>query len=386
MPAKPMSATPMSAKPMPDDEPSPWRLMSDEEARLSWNTELGRLADASPFQSYEWGRYHRSLGWEPLHYVAPAADGGAVRALALVLMRRAPGRLGFGWCAGGPLGDIAAWRALPAAVRETQGLRGLYVRVRCERPRHPHDALLLRHGGWRPPAHPLGSGLSMALDLTQDPEALHDAMHRNWRRGLRHARGELLRIERTSHPDVDEIRDVFAEMEGRKRLPELFSRDRLAHLFDSAAARLVFLQCRDRDGRLVAVRGALTLGDRACDYVAATSQEGRRLRASYLVLWELLAQCRAAGVAHYDLGGIDPWLNPGVYEFKKQSGAREIEFLGEWQWATAPWLAWAGDTLVRRRGGVRATMAAWRDRLRRKAAAPGPAGLPEEAGAALPSR
>jgi hypothetical protein len=31
-------------------------------------------------------------------------------------------------------------------------------------------------------------------------------------------------------------------------------------------------------------------------------------------------------------------------------------------------------------------MAAWRDRLRRPAAAPGPAGLPEEADAALPNR
>jgi len=58
-------------------------------------------------------------------------------------------------------------------------------------------------------------------------------------------------------------------------------------------------------------------------------------------------------VEHYDLGGIDPHENPGVYKFKRQTGARPIEFLGEWDWATSSWLRWLGNWAIWRRDSVK---------------------------------
>ena len=60
--------------------------------------------------------------------------------------------------------------------------------------------------------------------------------------------------------------------------------------------------------------------------------------ASYFVFWEVLEHCRKLGVTTYDLGGIDPFANRGVYTFKKETGAKEVELLGEWDWASSFWL------------------------------------------------
>jgi lipid II:glycine glycyltransferase (peptidoglycan interpeptide bridge formation enzyme) len=36
------------------------------------------------------------------------------------------------------------------------------------------------------------------------------------------------------------------------------------------------------------------------------------------------------GATTYDLGGIDPIKNKGVYNFKRGTNAADVEYLGEW--------------------------------------------------------
>jgi lipid II:glycine glycyltransferase (peptidoglycan interpeptide bridge formation enzyme) len=59
-----------------------------------------------------------------------------------------------------------------------------------------------------------------------------------------------------------------------------------------------------------------------------------RTCASYLVQWQILTQLAALGVSQYDLNGIDPVANPGVYHFKKGLAGRlgtEVTFAGHFQ-------------------------------------------------------
>lgn len=330
-----------------------WKPAPEEQASATWNMNLARFPDCSPFQAFEWGQYHKPLGWRPIHYAA-LTKTGEVSAMCLGLLRRLPARTGFVWCVGGPIGDIAAWDALPAAILAGENLSRLYFRVRCDRPRRAGDALFLRKKGWTPSSFVMGSSMSMELNLAADPQSLLAGFSRNWRRSLRQAQDEGLVVKRIADPDVEEIRRVYAEMEENKQLPEQFSREKLASLFRHAGEDFVFLRCEDRDGRMVAFRGAWIVGNRACDYVAAANADGRRMRASFLVLWELLRHCRERGVVHFDLGGIDPCDNPGVYHFKRQTGAAEVEFLGEWDWAQPPVLKWVGNWAIGKRQNGRA--------------------------------
>lgn len=339
-----------------------WKLLTEEEARRVWDSSAARFEDGSPFQAFEWGQYQKALGWQPVHYAA-IADDGEVKAMCLGLLRRLPWRTGFLWCVGGPVGDIALWHDLPKAISSTQNLRRLYFRFRCDRRRRTSDVLFLRHHDWMPPSVVMGSSLSMDLDLRPEPDTLLANFSGKWRRNLRLAQKEDLVIKRTDNPDIEKVRAVFAEMESNKQLPELFSREKLESLFRHAGSKFVFLQCEDRNGNLVALRGALIIGNRGCDYLAATSSEGRRLRASYPLLWDMLRLCRERGITDYDLGGIDPWENPGVYEFKRQTGAREVEFLGEWDWATSPFMRWLGNRAIGTRQNFRKPKPSLRARI-----------------------
>jgi lipid II:glycine glycyltransferase (peptidoglycan interpeptide bridge formation enzyme) len=90
-------------------------------------------------------------------------------------------------------------------------------------------------------------------------------------------------------------------------------------------------------------------GHRAWELIAGTSGEGRASGASFATLWRLVQHCREAGVTEYDLAGLDPRHAPGVANFKRWTGAHEVEWLGEWEWSTSALLRRAVSLAVRHR-------------------------------------
>lgn len=328
-----------------------WELLTNESARQIWDENLIRFDGYSPFQMYAWGEYNRALGWQPVYLAARSATG-EITAMMLGLLRRYPLSVGLLWCAGGPVGDLSALGAdFYQTLTEATKLKRLYCRFRCDRERNIKDVLALNRQGWMRSWFIMHSSWTMELDLAVDDAQLLSNCSPNWRRNLRLAQKNNLQIRFWENPDIDELAAVYDEMQTRKNLPEQFSRDELKNLFEQAGKNFVCYCAEDENGKLVALRGCLIVGERAIDHLAATTLRGRELRASFPVFWKLLQASRERGVRFYDLSGIDPHKNPGVYTFKKETGARPVESLGEWDWATSDWLRWFGNWAIRRKSG-----------------------------------
>jgi hypothetical protein len=302
---------------------------------------------------YVWGEHNRSLGWQPLYLIAQN-ESGEISAMMLGLLRRYPLSIGLVWCEGGPVGDIKIWdkNLEKVIIRETR-VKRLYFRFRCDRERNIEDALALNYQGWMRSWFRMNSSFTMGIDLNKTEDLFLKNCSRNWRRNLKLAEKENINVRLWTNPDIDEIYEVFAEMQKLKNLPELFSRDELGSIFANAGENIICIRGEDENGELIAVRACLAVGKRACDYLAATTEGGRKKRASYLVLWHLLHECRDQGINFYDLGGIDPFDNPGVYTFKKQTGAEPLEALGEWDRASSEWMRWFGNWAIWRKDKIK---------------------------------
>jgi CelD/BcsL family acetyltransferase involved in cellulose biosynthesis len=329
-----------------------WEKLSFESAQMIWDENLTRFDDYSPFQTYAWGEYNRAVGWSPIHLVA-RDESGEICAMMLGLIRRFPLSIGLLWCEGGPAGDITTWNEdLQKAISRETGIKRLYCRIRCDRERNINDALALNHQGWMRSWVIMNSAWTMEIDLNQSEEELLKNCSGNWRRNLKSAEKENLKVSLWANPEPDEIYKVFAEMQNLKDLPELFSRDELENIFKHAGANLICFRGEDENGNIVAVRTCLHVGQKACEFMGATSQRGRDLRVSYLITWKLLQECRRRGIKFYDLCGIDPFDNPGGYRFKKQTGAKPLEALGEWDTASSEWMRWFGNWAIWRKNRI----------------------------------
>jgi lipid II:glycine glycyltransferase (peptidoglycan interpeptide bridge formation enzyme) len=81
------------------------------------------------------------------------------------------------------------------------------------------------------------------------------------------------------------------------------------------------------------MRAAVVIGANAFDFLAATSNEGRKLYASNVALDALLTSLASRGVRRYDFGGVDRTNNKGVFDFKRGAGGTDFTYTGEFETA-----------------------------------------------------
>jgi hypothetical protein len=330
-----------------------WQLISEEVAARIWNENLFRFDHYSPFQVYEQGQYEKGLGWKPQYWVF-FDENSVAQSMFLGLLRSYPFGFGFIQCVGGPAGDLTKCDSeFHRKLVEATKLFRIYLRVRWEKRNCHKSAAFLNRNNWFRSLFSMTSGLTMELDISGSESSIVTGYSGKWRRNLRIAQRTDVSILICSEPNPDQLRAVFAEMEARKNLRELFSTEKLRKFFQTAGESVLFLECRDSNGELLAFRAAIVAGNRASDYFAATSEKGRDLRISYLLFTEMVRHLKSKGVIIYDLGGIDPKANPGVYTFKKGTGAKEVEFLGEWEWASSEWLRVVGNWAISQRHRLR---------------------------------
>ncbi|MGA8235075.1 MAG: peptidoglycan bridge formation glycyltransferase FemA/FemB family protein, partial [Candidatus Sulfotelmatobacter sp.] len=79
----------------------------------------------------------------------------------------------------------------------------------------------------------------------------------------------------------------------------------------------------------VQVAGIVTsaMGDSAIYLLGATGDDGLNAKGAYLLQWTMIRWLKENGFKWYDLGGIDPEANPGVYSFKKGFSGTDVSHL-----------------------------------------------------------
>jgi hypothetical protein len=314
----------------------------------NWDAVLAALPGCNLYQSRAWGRYREAMGWKVVRAIGRDASHAIVATVQMLVRRR----LGLQviWIPGGPGGDCRLWAGSLVEFIDQQFGPLAYCRLNVLRQRDASDADALRDGQWRQPKVRLGSGLSLKLDLRPTDKERIAAASANWRHNLRRSAKYDLRIERWEHPDAAQMAVIYRDMEDLKGLEQQHSEPDLQTMIDSLGANLIVFRCLDRNGDLLAFRAGGIFRDQAWDLLAAATRVARKVYASHATLWALVGACRQQGALSYDLGGVDPIRNKGVFDFKNGTGACLVEYLGEWEWASAPLVASVVGLLMKYRG------------------------------------
>lgn len=298
-----------------------------------WDGLLQQFPDHTVFQSHAWGEHKRSFGWQPVRLLAGDTDHPVT--MAQVLVKRFPFGIGMAWMPGGPVGEISMWdERLRQAIRSAAGVHFLYCRISPMQVHVDDSASRLVDQDWQRCVSPLTSGLSLAYPIALAEDERLQQCSGNWRHNLRRSAKQGTHTYLWNKPDPDEIMNAYAAMQAHKQLSAQTSREEIASMLNHFSDRCLVVRCDDAKGNLLALRGALVSGEKAWDTLAAATPAGRKVYASHAAFWELMKQCAGRGVRWYDMGGVDPEKNRGVYDFKKGSGAQDLRYLGEWEHAS----------------------------------------------------
>lgn len=297
-----------------------------------WDSQLLQFSRPCVYQSASWANHRKNFGWNSLRL---ANSDGSCK--IQVLHKRVLGTT-FAWIPGGPTGDLSSLNSnLVAEVSRILDTRRLYIRLNSLQDSDIDAEENLEKNRWKRVSQKFSTGLSLSLSLEGDESKRRERLSTNWGRNLR--RGET----RNGDPylwkgiDAEQLSQLYQELSDYKDLKsnsDVPSFETIDSLVKSFGDNLQVFRCDDERNKPVSVRGALIFGNSAWDIFAAVSPHGRKQYSSYVTAWALFNHCSALHVQNYDLSGIDPIKNKGVYDFKHGTGATEIAYIGEWDYGS----------------------------------------------------
>jgi len=284
-------------------------------------------------------------GWSNLRITD---DSGAPVAQVLV-KRKGPAVIAYA-----PGGFVCAQdvdaREYVSFLRRHTGAKVVYARAHMITPTNFYDPDM-RGSGWTPVSKRLGATASLKMRLDHPEVERRGGLSFNWRRNLKRSEQHENVITIEDHPRVDDILALHVELEflkGDHVNTWESSRMHVERMIESFGPRLVVAKCVSEQGLLRAVRGAVITGGCAFDFLAAATLEGRKHYSSHGTLWALANELARRGVVRYDLGGVDPVNNQGVYDFKHGTGAMDVIYGDEYDATSPAFLRSAVSTLATR--------------------------------------
>lgn len=203
---------------------------------------------------------------------------------------------------------------------------------------------------------------TILLDLSPDGSELRAGLCRKWRNHLSQSEKGSVEVRVCSdEASMERIESLYAEMWEKKQFEtgvSVQSFRRLQEMLHESERPIVLLAYSE--GEAIAGHVLSLLGDTGVNLLSASIDRGRKLKASYLLLWRAIETAKRAGARWYDLGGIDREKNPGVYSFKSGVRGAECVFAGQFDACCAgssrllvPWAERAHKALrFIRRGNV----------------------------------
>jgi len=308
-----------------------WTLYTGSIA--NWEKQLAHLEGVSYLHKVEWANHLENIGWtvRRWHY-----QDGECTTLLQGFMKQYPLGIAVLWFPDWIIGDYALSKGIGEILRKSLGLRFLYIRIRSHRPSNCKKTEEIQ--SFERPNKVLNSGLTMHLDLRSSEQDLHKKLTKNWRHNLK--RSNKLKYDICDIVDASTVIQLYNELIQAKDLKRLFSPDEIRSLMNVYGDKLIVIGAITPDGIVQAVRGAIIIGDQAIDIFAAANLFSRKHYLSYSLCWSLLLRCKLKGCTNYDFNGVDPENNTGVYNFKKGTGAKLVETLGEFEWSNILLMKW----------------------------------------------
>jgi lipid II:glycine glycyltransferase (peptidoglycan interpeptide bridge formation enzyme) len=179
---------------------------------------------------------------------------------------------------------------------------------------------------------------TIAVDLSSGEGNLLKNLDGKWRTDLNFAKKADLAVDVGATADLfSRFQSLYESMRERKGFSSVLEPEFFFKLHPESIGLRVMIA--HRHGRDAAGHVESMLGGSAIYLFGASNEVGRQAKAAYLLNWLALVHAQERGVAWYDLGGIDPVANPGVYRFKGRMGGQEMEAAGPYEARPSGFLA-----------------------------------------------
>jgi lipid II:glycine glycyltransferase (peptidoglycan interpeptide bridge formation enzyme) len=304
-----------------------WQIEVDGSSPAEWSAMLNLFNDANIYQTHSYGAIR--WGAKNLSHLVLKRGGDVVAIAQLRIVRPTRFKFGMAYLRWGPLFerrgrplDPEVAEAVAHALENEYGRRRkLYLRVLPNAFTGSPRATLVQAAfasfTGEPPSGE-NTDRTLLLDLSPSLDELRRRFDKKWRNQLSRAEKNNLTVAGgTGSEEYRTFARLYQEMRRRKTFETTVDAEEFGRIQADLPEplRMRVLICMSQ-GVPVAGLVAAPMGDSAIYVLGATGDDGLNSKGAYLLQWTLISWLKENGYRWYDLGGIDPKRNPGVYHFK----------------------------------------------------------------------
>jgi lipid II:glycine glycyltransferase (peptidoglycan interpeptide bridge formation enzyme) len=305
-----------------------YQVEVDRQTATSWTELLDLFTDANLYQTWAYGAVR--WGQKNLSHLVIRKEGEVLSIAQLRIVRPVRLRFGIAYLRWGPLLSRQGRQIDPEDVAYIAGAleneyvrkRGLLLRVLPNAFVGSERAALIqsKFSSFRSePPRTDNVYRTFVVDLAQPAEQLRKKLDKKWRNTL--SRAEKNELDVLQGNGIEEYRvfcKMYREMLKRKGFETTVSVKQFEQIQEALPDnhRMETLICL-KAGVPVAGIVSSVMGDSAIYLLGATSDGGLTANGGYLLQWTWIQKLKERGIRWYDLGGISPERNQGVYKFKR---------------------------------------------------------------------
>ena len=317
---------------------SSWEIEVDRVTPAEWPVMLDLFEDANLYQTWSYGAIR--WGAKNLSHLIVKRNGEVLGMAQLRIVRPTRFNFGMAYLRWGPIFqrrdkglDAEVAKCMARALQEEYVVkRGLLLQVLPNAFEGSPRAALFQSTFSSFSQEPRTSAnlyRTFILDLTPPLEELRRNLDKKWRNQLsRSEKNGLKLVIGTGTDEYGRFCQMYKEMQQRKAFESTVDIEEFRRIQDDLpeTQRMRIMIC-EQAGVPVAGIVSSAIGDSAIYLLGATSDEGLNAKGAYLLQWTLITWLKENGFKWYDLGGINPDGNPGVFHFKSGLSGTDVSHL-----------------------------------------------------------
>ncbi|MBD3376285.1 peptidoglycan bridge formation glycyltransferase FemA/FemB family protein [candidate division KSB1 bacterium] len=178
---------------------------------------------------------------------------------------------------------------------------------------------------------------TIIVDITPSIEEIRKNLNQKWRNQLKKAEKNGIEVSKgTSNEMYKSFLCIQKEMQNRKKYKPGVSYSEFQKIQNELPEKhkMKIMLGKYKNETICALISS-SLGNTGIYLLGATSNSGLKYNGSNLLQWEMIKYLKENNIYFYDLGGINPEKNPGVYNFKKRLAGkkgRDIQHIGTYNY------------------------------------------------------
>ncbi len=314
----------------------------DKITKKEWEAILPEFDDATIYQTWSYGAVR--WGEENLSHLVLKCNDEIV-GLAQATIKKIPGiKAGIAYVPWGPLWmkkgsavENEKFKKILSALKEEYAhQRGLLLRVFPNVydfqgnifPEIMQSEKFIRN-------EDLPNYRTLLVDITPSMDELRRKLNPKWRNKLSGAEKNNLKLVVGTSDDLYQIfQNLQKEMEDRKEYIPGVNYDEFGLIQKDLPEHLKMkIAICENEGESIACTIVTAIGSAGIYILGATGNKGLNMKGSYLLHWRLIDWLKDKGCKYYDLGGINPDKNPGVYNFKAGMNGMDVSHIGQYEYS-----------------------------------------------------